>query len=1064
MLEIVRKLALVAGLLPFRAEIRRNFMFVSPASGSSIRLSAQTFVCVGIGILCAAAPIARAEGPDLSKLPPPATTTVDFVKDVQPILAKNCYSCHGPTRQKAELRWDVKDIALKGGEHGPDILPGKSAESRMIQLVAALNPEQVMPQKGDRLTAEQVGLLRAWIDQGANWPDGLNPKGYVDRRNNWSFKAPVKPAIPQVKDRKWVRNPIDDFVLAKLESQKMHPSPEADRATLIRRLSLDLIGLPPTLDEIDAFLKDRSPDAYEKVVERLLASPHYGEQWGRHWLDAARYADSNGYEKDLPRSIWPYRDWVINALNKNMPFNEFTIEQMAGDELPNATMEQKVATGFHRNSMINEEGGVDPEEFRVAAIINRVETTGKTWLGLTVNCAQCHSHKYDPISHKEYYQLFAFLNNDDEPIMEVPNAEQLAKRDEIKSRIAKVEDDLLKKDHDVAKREAAWEEKERENVVEWTVLNPDSFYGAVGTKFDAQSDGSLLATASNPPRSTYTVTSKTKLNDITAFRLEAMTDANLPHNGPGRAVNGNFVLSHIAVDAISADGKITNHVVLTNATADFAQSGYEITNALTGTGKKGWAVDGGPGRRNGDHHAVFETTAPVGFPEGTTLVFTLKQTEGTEHTLGRFRLSATTRAQLPIKADPLTADLRKAINLPTEQRTAQQKRGLFSVFRNFDSGCADANQKISKIMDEWPEAATTMILAERKEPRVTHIFKRGDFRKPLDEVQPDVPSFLPPLPKGEKHDRLALGKWLVDRGNPLTARVVMNRFWQEFFGRGIVTTSEDFGTQGEKPSHPQLLDWLACEFMDKGWDMKAMQRLIVESATYRQSSKVTSADFTEDQYNRLLERGPRFRVDAEVIHDIALKTAGVLSDKIGGPSVYPTIPDGVLSLAYGSPMAWPVSKGDDEFRRAMYTYWKRSSPYPSLSVFDAPNADVVCVRRVMSDTPLQALTTLNDSVFYEAAQRLALRVCKDGGKTDETRAVYAFRLCTGRKPDDFELKQLLALVQDKEKYFDDRTTAAIEVASPDRKNPTPDVNLHRVAAWTLASRVLLNMDETITKE
>ena len=1029
-----------------------------------IRLSAQTLICVGIGILCFPTTSARADGLDLSKLPPPATTTIDFVKDVQPILAKNCYSCHGPTRQKAELRWDVKVIALKGGEHGPDIIPGKSAESRMIQLVAALNPEQVMPQKGDPLTAEQVGVLRAWIDQGAKWPDGLDPKGYVDRRNNWSFKAPVRAAIPSVKDKKWVRNPIDAFVLAKLESQKMHPSPEADRATLVRRLSLDLTGLPPTLEEIDAYVNDRSSDAYEKVVERLLASPHYGEQWGRHWLDAARYADSNGYEKDLPRSIWPYRDWVINAFNQNMPFDEFTIEQMAGDLLPNPTPEQKIATGFNRNSMINEEGGVDPEEFRVAAIINRVETTSKAWLGLTANCAQCHSHKYDPISHKEYYQLFAFLNNDDEPIMEVPTAAQIAKRKEIKDRISKVEDELLEKDPDITKREAAWEEKERANVVEWTVLNPDSFYGAVGTKLEAQSDGSLLATASSPPTSTYTVTSKTKLNDITAFRLEAMTDPNLPHNGPGRAVNGNFVLSHISVDAISPDGKITNHVVLTNATADFAQPGYEITNALTGTGKKGWAIDGGPGRRNGDHHAVFETTKPIGFPEGTTLLFTLKQTEGGEHTLGRFRLSATTRAQRPIKADLLSAGLRKAINLPAGQRKAEQKRGLFSVFRTSDPACAEANAKIGKIMDEWPTADTTMVLATRKEPRQTHIFKRGDFHKPLEEVQPDVPAFLPPLPPDVKHDRLAFGKWLVDRRNPLTARVVMNRFWQAYFGRGIVITSEDFGTQGDKPSHPELLDWLACELMDKGWDVKAMQRLIVESATYRQSSKVTPAEFTQDQYNRLLERGPRFRVDAEVIHDIALQAAGVLGNKIGGPSVYPPIPEGVLGLAYGAPMAWNVSKGDDEFRRAMYTFWKRSVTYPSLSVFDAPNADVVCVRRVMSDTPLQALTTLNDTVFYEAAQRFALRVYREGGKDDHDRAVYAFRLCTGRKPDEFELKHLLAVVEEKEKYFDDRTTAAIEVASPDEKKPTPDVNLHKVAAWTLASRVLLNMDETITKE
>jgi len=1039
-------------------DLQRLFYMILPGLlWRRIVRHAQWLACAGLPLVCAA-------GSGGSTLPPAAAAPVDFVRDIQPILAKNCYSCHGPTRQKAELRWDVKALALHGSEHGPVILPGHSADSRMIQLVAAVNPEQFMPPKGDRLTAAQVGLLRAWIDQGAVWPDGLDPAGYVDRRNNWSFKAPVKPAIPAVKDRKWIRNPIDNFVLARLEREKLHPSPEADRATLIRRLSLDLTGLPPTLPEIDDFVNDRNPGAYERVVERLLSSPHYGEQWGRHWLDAARYADSNGYEKDLPRSIWPYRDWVINAINRNMPFDEFTIEQMAGDLLPNATLEQKTATGFHRNSMINEEGGVDPEEFRVAAIINRVETTGKAWLGLTINCAQCHSHKYDPISQREYYQMYAFLNNDDEPIMEVPSPSQAAKRENILKRIARIEDEQREKDPEMSSRQRAWEEKERADVVAWTILDPESFYAAVGTKLEAQGDGSLLATASSPPTSTYTVSARTKLTGITAFRLEAMTDPNLPHNGPGRAANGNFVLTRLEVEAISPDGRVTNRVDLTNATADFAQPGFEITNALGGTGKKGWAVDGGPGRRNGDHHAVFETAEAVGFPEGTTLVFTLKQTEGSQHTLGRFRLSATTRPKRPIKADPLPPDAREALNLPMERRSAAQERSLFSVFRRFDPACQEANLRISKIMDEWPDADTTMVLSERKTPRVSHIFQRGDFRKPLEVVHPDVPAFLPPLPKGEPHNRLALGKWIVDKRNPLTARVIMNRFWQAYFGRGIVVTAEDFGTQGDKPSHPELLDWLACEFMDRGWDVKAMHRLIVESATYRQSSRVSPEDFARDQYNRLLERGPRFRVDAEVIHDIALDAAGILGDKIGGPSVYPPIPDGVLSLAYGGPMKWEVSKGKDEFRRAIYTYWKRAAPYPALTIFDAPNADTVCVRRVMSDTPLQALTTLNDPVFYEAAQRLALRVCREGGADDQARAIYAFRLCTGRRPDAFELSQLLELVRDKENYFDDRTTAAIEVASPEPKNPTPNVNLHRVAAWTLASRVLLNLDETITKE
>ncbi len=885
-------------------------------------------------------------------------------------------------------------------------------------------------------------------------------------RDNWSFKAPARPELPPVRNRKWVRNAIDRFILARLEEEKLEPSPEADRITLIRRLSLDLTGLPPTLAEVDAFVTDRRPDAYERVVERLLASVHYGEHWGRHWLDAARYADTNGYEKDLPRSIWPYRDWVINAYNADLPFDEFAIEQMAGDLLPNATIEQRVATGFHRNSMVNEEGGVDPEEFRVAAIINRVETTGKAFLGLTINCAQCHNHKYDPISQKEYYQFFAFLNSDDEPLLDVPSQAQLIKRKEILDQIGKIEDELLAKDPELKTRQAAWEDDLRDETVNWHVLEPVNYYGAVGTKFTRLSDESLLATASNPGSSTYTVTVKPQLKDITGFRLEALTDPNLPHNGPGRTAHGNFVLTEFRVDLISPDGQTTNQVPLQNATADFEQPGFPAADAINGKAdaKHGWAIDAGPGRINQDRKAVFETKQNVHLAEGSMLLFTLKQAFGTEHTLGRFRLAATSQAEHPIRADPLAAKLRQILDLAVDQRTPQQRRELFSFYRTVDSKCAEANKQIADLMNGWPQADTTLVLASRQEPRETHIFKRGDFRNPLEAVSPDVPAFLPPLPAGEPRNRLTLAKWIVSEKNPLTARVIMNRFWQAYFGRGLVVTAEDFGTQGDKPSHPELLDWLACEFMARGWSMKAMHRLIVESATYRQASKVSPELYAKDQYNRWLARGPRFRVEAETVRDIALSASGLLSAKVGGPSVYPPIPDGVLNLGYGAPMKWETSTGEDRYRRGLYTFWKRTVPYPGLSIFDAPNADTACVRRVMSDTPLQALTTLNDTVFHEAAQALALRAWKEGGKTDRDRAAYAFRLCTSREPDAKELEGVLKLVREKEQYFENRTAAAVQIASPDRQNPPEDVNLHAVAAWTLAARVLLNLDETITKQ
>ncbi|MDB6057626.1 MAG: hypothetical protein JWO95_1470 [Verrucomicrobiales bacterium] len=883
-------------------------------------------------------------------------------------------------------------------------------------------------------------------------------------RNHWSFKAPVRPALPTVKNKKWVRNAIDRFVLARLEQEKLAPSPEADRVTLIRRLHLDITGLPPSLKEVDDFVAERSPDAYQKAVERLLASPHYGERWGRHWLDVARYADSNGFEKDLPRSIWPYRDYVINAFNRDLPFDQFAMEQLAGDMLPNATLEQKVATGFLRNSMVNEEGGVDPEQFRIEGIIDRMDALGKSFLGLTVNCCQCHNHKYDPLAQKDYYQLFAFLNNDDEPEMEVPSAAEQSQRDAILKKIAQVEHEMAAKYPDTEQRMDAWEKQMREVAGDWEVLDPEKYFGAVGTKFVKLKDKSLLAAASNPPISEYTITARTHLTNITGFRLEALRDPNLPGYGPGRAPNGNFVLSEFRVDASPvSDAAKTNRVVLQHATADFSQAGFPVTAALdmSGTNKIGWGAEDLPGRRNVERRAVFETKEPLGFDGGTQITFTLRQSFGGQHCIGRLRLAVTTRKGA-LQADPLSKHAREILDLPKAQRTKEQQRELFSFCRLRDERFADTNKRIDEEQAKWPAAPKTLVLvAKQDDLRETHIFKRGDWRKPDIAVTPDVPGILHPMTPDEPRNRLGLARWLVDRKNPTLARVIVNRMWQEYFGRGLVPTAEDFGTQGDKPSHPELLDWLATEFMDSGWSMKHMHRLIVTSATYRQSSVVTPKMWEHDQYNRLLARGPRVRVDSEIIRDIALSAAGLLDEKVGGPSVYPPIPDGVLGLGYGASMKWEVS---GQYRRAMYTFWKRTVPYPSMAVFDSPSGEQACARRIRSNTPLQALTTLNDPVYFDAAQALAMRVWKDGGKTDDARADFAFRLCTGRKPSEGERQNVLELLHDQAGYFEDRTTTALEVASPDPKSPPKDVNLHKVAAWTMVARVLLNLDETITKE
>lgn len=1026
----------------------------------------QTIAIVAITIYSSLFPLNGAT-PDLSALPAPANRKVDFVKDVQPIFEKSCYSCHGEKMQRGDLRWDIKELAFKGGANGPAFVPGKSKESRVVHLVAGIVPDEIMPAKGERLTPEQVGILRAWIDQGAIWPDGVDKVKWTDPKNHWAFKSPVRSPLPAVKNKKWIRNPIDVFILARLEKEKLRPATEAEKVTLIRRLSLDLLGLPPTPQEVDEFLSDKSPGAYERLIDRLLASPHYGERWGRHWLDAARYADTNGYEKDLPRNIWPYRDWVINAFNKDLPFDQFTIQQIAGDLLPNATTENRVATGFLRNSMLNEEGGVDPEQFRIEGLIDRVDAIGKSFLGLTVACAQCHNHKFDPISQKEYYQMFAFLNNDDEPEMEVPNAEQLAGRADIRRRIAKLEDELIKQHPDISDKMTAWEKRMREIDYKWEVLDPESYYGSVGTKFAKEKDKSLLALGSNPPVSGYTVTTKTRSTNITGFRLEVLTDPNLPASGPGRADNGNFVLTEFEVYAAPAeDPTKTNRVTLTNATADFSQPGFPIATAIDGilTNKLGWGGEDLPGRRNREHVAVFEAKESIGYEAGTVITFSLKQLFGKQHAIGRFRLSLLT-GEHSLEADPLTKSQRALLAIESGRRTKEQQHELFGMYRITETRFDETNKKIAEEQRKWPVAAQTLILEEREDPRETRIFKRGDFRKQLDPVLPNTPAILHPMGSYAQGgtNRLTFAQWLADKNNPLLARVIVNRVWQAYFGQGLVTTPEDFGTRCDGASHPELLDWLACEFMDQNWSIKALHRLILTSATYRQTSKVSPNAYAIDQYNRWLGRGPRFRVEAEIVRDIALKTSGLLNTKIGGPSVYPVIPDGVLSLAYGN-TKWPTSEGSDRHRRGLYTYWKRTVPYPSMSTFDAPNADSSCVRRVKSNTPLQALTTLNDEVFHECSQAMAMRVWTEGGKDDRSRAIYAFRLCVGRVPDEFELKEMLALLADQKSYFEERTDKALTVALADPKKLPENVNLHSVAAWTMVSRVLLNMDETITKE
>lgn len=1001
----------------------------------------------------------------------PQAPKVDFQRDIEPIFAAHCAGCHGAAKMMSGLRLDDKKLTLRV------ITAGDGKNSRLVHRLLGEGGEARMPMNGAPLKAEQIALIKRWIDEGADWPEadkgtkGQGDKGKVTAKH-WAFTAPARPAVPTVKNKTWARTPIDNFILAELEKQKLAPAPEADKATLIRRLSLDLLGLPPTIAEIDQFVADRSADAYEKLVERFLSSPHYGERWGRHWLDAARYADTNGFEKDRDRSIWPYRDWVIKSFNDDQPFDQFTIEQLAGDLLPGATLAQQVATGFLRNSMLNEEGAVEPEVFRIEGVMDRVDAVGKAFLGLTINCAQCHSHKYDPIRHDEYYQFYAFLNNDDEPELEVPDAKVEGKRAEILAGIRRIEDDLLANHADMPQRLAAWEEKVKADAGQWTILQDVSVTGSSGIRFERLLDDSFIPRGDNPPTTVYTATAKTRLQNITGFRLEVLTDPSLPRGGPGRGADGNlwlseFTVRHAPADQNDKDAK-PEPLAISRASADFAAASDPVKGAIDGSQKTSWGVDAGPGMRNQDRQAVFVLQRPAGYATGTKFTIQLSQKQydaGREvryeaPNIGRFRLAVTT-APDP-RADSVPARVRRILAIPMGERSKEQQREVFSFYRTTVAEFAEANRAAADLMKQWPYGATTLAVASRTVPRETHVFKRGDWKRPGDLVTPGTPSFLHPFPVGAPRNRLGLARWLVAKDNPLTSRVIVNRIWQQYFGQGLVVSPEDFGTRAETPSHPELLDWLAVEFREKGWHWKHMHRLIVNSAVYRQASVISAT--SPDPTNRYLARAPRLRVEAEIVRDIALGASGLLSRKIGGPSVYPPIPDGALAVSFRSRSVWETSKGEDRYRRGLYTFWKRSVPYPAMSSFDAPNADVACTRRTRSVSPLQALTTLNDQVFMETAQAFALRVWQEGGADDRAKMIHAFRLCTARAPDDFELRRLLALLDQQRARFAGQTAAAVYVSAPDLNNLPPDVDLHKLAPWTMVARVLLNLDETITKQ
>lgn len=1018
---------------------------------------------------------------------------VSFNRDIRPILSDTCFQCHGPDENKrqAGLRLDRKDSATKPVESGDTaIVPGKVEASELVRRILATDADLKMPppHSGKSLTNVQINLLKQWIAEGAEY------------QGHWAFLSVQRPAVPSIKNESWAKNAIDRFVLARLEREDLEPSPPASRETLIRRVSLDLTGLPPTPAEVEAFLADQSVDAYEKVVDRLLKSKRYGERMAMQWLDFARYADSNGYQTDGSRFQWPWRDWVIDAFNQNQPFDQFTIDQLAGDLVPNPTRAQNIATGFNRNHRLNGEGGIIAEEWRVETVIDRVETTGMTWMALTLNCCRCHDHKYDPITQREFYQLFSFFNNvaesgtlqgdskNTDPLIVVPTDEQEAELTRLDGEIERGTKRIAEAVKLLPQYIAEWEPGFKAKLSEdggaaWKTLSLKEVKSAGGAALTKQADGSYLASGNNPQHDIYTITASVPAGVFSGLLLECLPDASLPQQSLGRYPNGNFVLSAVEAEVTAPELAAPLKARFNRAEATYSQKGWEIGLVLDATPSNGWAVDG-PTRRD-QTNAMFLVESPLTVPSNATLTVRLKHEALGQHNIGRFRLSMTSLPPSTVKLDgaKFPESLKQILAVDARQRSPQQKAELEKFFRaNVDSPLKQAESAVAAFQQQqhsiMAASPNVMVMRELPQPREAFILVRGEYDKHGDKVTAGLPAALPPIPDGAPRNRLGLARWLVDPSHPLTSRVWVNRTWERLFGAGLVKTSENFGSQAEFPSHPELLDWLAAEFMQptvlpavagqpaRPWDMKAIQKLIVMSATYGQSSRLTPVLAERDPENRLLARGPRFRLSGETLRDQALAVSGLLTEKIGGPSVRPYMPEGVWdeTSRYGDLRGYKHDTGDGLYRRSMYTIWKRTAAPPTMLLFDAPNREICTVKRSRTNTPLQALSLLNEVTYVEAARKLAERMITEGGNSPADRLTKGFQLVTSRKPTAAELKVLTeGLELDLARQQQDPAAATKLTTFGESKSPTK-FSPSELAAYTLTANILLNLDEVVTRE
>jgi len=1006
------------------------------------RQNSTIFLCYLALSLFAAPPVGARETAENAVAP------VDFSRDVYPLLQRSCFECHGESKQEGGLRLDLRSEALESGS----IEVGQPESSELLRrLRLPRGHDEVMPAIGDPLSKQQIETIRLWIEQGAAWPEDF------EQPPHWSYVTPKRAVLPIVTRADWPQTPIDHFVLHHLEEAGLAPSLPADPAKLVRRLFLDLIGLPPTPQEVDAFVSDPTQANYERLIEELCNRPQFGERWARPWLDLARYADSHGFQRDDLRDSWAYRDWVIQALNADMPFDQFTIEQIAGDLLPNATESQKIATGFHRCAPTNIEGGTLPEENRAEQVLDRVNTTGAIWLGTTLECCQCHDHKYDPFSIKEYYSLLAFYNSTEleadlavphrpssikfkGPRLSIANPERDRQRKKAKHQLTVVKKQRSKRSQELDSQLEAWAAafaQHHQNRPQSHVLDVIQFHSQGTTDtFKKLDDGSVLLAGRDPPGSdVYTFRSRAQLNQIFAFRLEALQHDSLPGKGPGRgdSVQRNFVLNDFSVELLDGSSR---PLKLNSAKASFSQSGWDVAGAIDENKKTGWAISP---QFDESHWATFSLSEPFDLHDSSELDFTLTQSEGNAQTMGRFRILAITGG---LDTEPVSSEVLKIASKPTAEWSKSDRKKLLNHCLSEDESCKSLTKEIAVLETQHTALAadTTLVMVELKEPRKSHVFMRGDYKSPGEPTVPATPAVLHALPEGPPN-RLTLAQWLVSPQNPLVARVVVNRWWAELFGQGIVTTAEDFGIKGEPPTHPELLDWLAVEFMENGWSMKSLLKTIVSSATYQQSSWITPELLERDDRNQQLARGPRLRMDAEMIRDNALAISGLLDLKQFGRPIQPYQPAGLWSKVGGVVYNYKVSPGSEQYRRGVYVVLKRGSPYPSFVNFDATARLACTVMRSRSNTPLQALTILNDPVYVAAARAMAERIrIEQPGSSVPEKLDYAFKLCVARKPTVTEQATLLQL-------YNTQLAASTETD-----------------AWFSIATTLLNLHETITKD